>query len=92
MHEKNFKSWLIKKGYKQFTPKGYPSTLSDYASRIRYIIWYEKLSSWQDVADNIEKFVIEYDKDGIKSLICKKSHNAVISALKRFNEYLIDKK
>ena len=76
-----FKEYLMDRGYML-------STCEDYPKRIEYIIWYEKLSSWQDVVDNIDVLRSEYDYDGIKKDIGQKSHNAVRSALNRFGEFL----
>ena len=58
MYDKEFKKWLIDKGYKEFTPKGLPSTATDYVNRIRYVIWYERLFSWQEVVNNIDRYLL----------------------------------
>ncbi len=90
MLKEQFQYWLKIKGYSEYTPKGLPSTVYDYPKRIEYIIWYEKLKSWQDVVININRLLKEYDENGIKSEIGKKSHSAVINALRRFNEFCIE--
>jgi len=88
MLKEEFRNYLREKGYSEFTPKGLPSTVYNYPVRIDYIIWFEKLHSWQNVVDNIDRFLIEYDKGGIKEKVGKKSNSAVINALKRFKEFL----
>lgn len=86
-----FKEWLKEKGYSEFSKSGNLSTCTDYPNRINYIIWYENLSSWQDVVNNIDVLLPAYSKGGKREKIGQKSHNAVINALRRFCEFIIDK-
>lgn len=81
-----FTEYLIKNGYKQFTPKGYPSTAYDYPNRIEKVLYWEKMT-WEELAENIDVIKSKYDINGEKSELGKKSHNAVISALRRFYEF-----
>ena len=85
-----FKNYLIDRGYKEKTPKGYGSTVYDYCSRINYIVYYEHFYTWIDVILHIDKLLIDYSENGIKSNLGKKSNCAVINALRRFYEFLID--
>ena len=87
-YKESFKDYLRQNGYKEFTPSGNPSTVYDYAKRIDYIIWLENFSSWQDVADNIDRLLKDYGEFGARAKEGKKSHCAVINALKRFSEFL----
>lgn len=45
---------------------------------------------WQELADNIEKYVRLYDTTGKKGEIGTKNHNYIISALKKFREFVRD--
>ncbi len=85
MKEK-FLKYLGKIGYKQTTPSGNPSTAYDYANRVDKIRIIENIT-WQDLSENIKKYLEIYDKGGLKENEGKKSHNAVINALKRFSEF-----
>lgn len=86
----DFKNWLVDQGYKEYTPSGNPSTAYDYVKRINFIIEQEHYSSWQKIVNNIDFLLHEYGECGKKAELGKKSHNAVICALKRFKEFLLD--
>ena len=86
-----FHNWLKENGYSEVTPKGLPSTCTNYPMRIEYIMWYEHLSSWQDVVNNIDVLLPAYSEGGIRESIGHKSHDSVINALRRFCEFLIEK-
>ena len=85
--KKQFELYLISKGYKQFTPSGHPSTVYDYCKRIDFIANEEGLN-WTDLAKQIEKILPLYDDCGPKQDLGRKSHHAVINALRRFSEFL----
>jgi len=83
-----FEQYLIEQGYKEFTPSGHPSTTYDYSkSRIPKICEREKISIEQ-LASNIKHYVKKYNDSGSESKFGKKSHNAFINALKRFEEFI----
>lgn len=81
-----FKHYLIQQGYSEYTPSGSPSTVYDYGKRIEKICERERISIKQ-LADNIGVYVKKYDTFGSEEEFGKKSHNAFISALKRFEEF-----
>jgi hypothetical protein len=81
-----FKHYLIQQGYSEHTPSGHPSTVYDYAKRIEKICEREKISIEQ-LGDNIGVYVKKYDTFGSEEEFGKRSHNAFISALKRFEEF-----
>ena len=87
--KEKFTQYLKDMGYSEFTPKGTPSTVYDYLGRIDYVIYYEQFMDWFDVIENIEQLLQDYSRHGIKEDIGSKSNNAVISALRRFNEFLV---
>lgn len=83
----DFKHYLIQKGYSEYTPSGNPSTVYDYVKRINKICERERISIKQ-LANNIGDYVEKYDTFGSEEEFGKKSHNAFISALKRFEEFI----
>ena len=83
----NFKTYLIKKGYSEFTPSGNPSTVYDYMKRVEKIRSRENISI-NELSENISYYVEKYDYAGTESEFGKRSHNAFINALKRFEEFL----
>lgn len=83
----DFKQFLIEKGYSEFTPSGNPSTVYDYAKRIEKISAREGISLHK-LASNIEYYVEKYGTFGSEAEFGRRSHNAFISALKRFEEFL----
>jgi len=85
----NFKQFLIEKGYSVITPSGKPSTVYDYIKRIEKIIERENISI-MSLAENINFYVEKYGSYGNEAEFGKKSHNAFISALKRFQEFVND--
>ena len=87
--QEQFKKWLIRKGYKEYTPSGNPSTVYTYVKCIDKVCKIENLS-WDALAKNIDYIVPLYDKNGEKANIGKQSHNSVISALKQFQEFVKD--
>ncbi len=85
--KERFKEYLIAKGYREFTPKGNYSTVYDYIRRVDNIQRSENLS-WEIFNSNMSSIVSKYDIGGEKEDIGKKSHSAVINALKRYEEFV----
>ena len=86
--KKQFEVFLINNGYKQITPNGNPSTVYDYIKRIDKICEWENIT-WAQLADNIHMILPQYDIGGRKQDLGKKSHHAIINALRRFSEFVI---
>ncbi len=89
--KEEFKKYLIESGYKEWTPSGNPSTVYDYIKRIDKICEWENVSLDQ-LANDVEKYLEQYETGGVKEDLGKKSHNAVINALRRFSEFITQKK
>jgi hypothetical protein len=85
--DKEFKEYLILKGYKEFTPTGNPSTVYDYIKRINKVCEWENFT-WKMLEEKIDYILTEYDIGGSKEYLGKKSHSAVINALRRFKEFV----
>ena len=83
----NYKKYLVQQGYSEYTPSGNPSTVYDYAKRVQRIYEREGISL-RKLADNINFYVSKYDQFGDEADFGKKSHNAYINALKRFEEFI----
>ncbi|MDO6739481.1 hypothetical protein [Wenyingzhuangia sp. 2_MG-2023] len=82
-----FKLYLIENGYSEFTPSGNPSTAYDYMKRVEKIRSKENITI-KDLAENISFYTDKYGPFGIEAEFGKKSHNAFINALKRFEEFI----
>jgi len=82
-----FENHLIAQGYSVTTPSGNPSTVYDYVKRIEKVCRLENMT-WTDLADEIGIIVSQYDVGGSKEELGRKSHGAVINALKRFKEFV----
>ncbi|MBQ8960578.1 MAG: hypothetical protein IJ071_05095 [Ruminococcus sp.] len=85
--KEEFREYLIKNNYRVETPSGRPSTVGDYIKRIDSICSWEGCS-WEDLAENIDKIVEEYDIGGDKEALGEKSHRSVRNALKAFRAFL----
>lgn len=83
----NFRIHLIEQGYSEFTPSGNPSTVYDYVKRVEKISDREKITI-KDLGKNISFYVDKYGPMGKESEFGKRSHNAFISALRRFEEFV----
>ena len=83
---KKYKIFLIQRGYKEYTPSGNPSTVYDYIKRVKKICEREKITINQ-LAGGISDYVKKYDTSGSEEAFGKRSHNSVINALKRFEEF-----
>ena len=82
-----FEKYLSKRGYKVQTSNGKPSTVYDYIKRIDRVCAEEKYYSWEELRNNIDACLKEYDINGKKYYIGQLSNRAVINALKRFKEF-----
>ncbi len=83
----SFKSYLIDQGYSEFTPSGNPSTVYDYVKRVDKIRARENITI-KDLSENISFYVDKYGPIGNEADFGKRSHNAFISALKRFESFV----
>ena len=83
-----FIKYLVDRGYKYLTPAGLPSTAYKYCDAVEKVMSIEKYTSINDVIKNIDNLLIEYGEYGLKSKYGSRGHNTVISALKRFSEFI----
>ena len=87
---KAFEQFLIKEGYKEYTPSGHPSTVYDYIKRIDTICEWEH-TDWSGLAEKVSILLPEYEEGGRKAHLGAKSHNAVRSALRCFKRFVSTK-
>ena len=78
-----FKTYLIRRGYKEFTPTGKPSTAYDYTKRVNKICSREAITV-EYLAENISFYIDKYGPTGNDSAFGKRSNNSFINALRRF--------
>ncbi len=84
--KEEFERYLIQKGYKQYTPSGNPSTVYDYCHRIDTVCKWEH-TNWDNLAQQIDTIVSEYEIGGVKEDLGSKSHNAVRNALRAYHAF-----
>jgi antitoxin component of RelBE/YafQ-DinJ toxin-antitoxin module len=82
-----YEKYLESIGYSVVTPSGLPSTTSDYARRVSFVLQTESINI-KELMINIDLYIKAYDYGGSKEYLGKKSNRAVINALKRFKEFL----
>ena len=82
-----FQNYLVKRGYKLYTPSHLPSTVFEYRNAVSEIKEIEGFSL-EDFCLNIDSIISDYDVGGIKEELGRKKHNTWINALRRFREYL----
>ena len=82
-----FQNYLVKRGYKLYTPSHLPSTVFEYRNAVSEIKEIEGFSL-EDFCLNIDSIIRDYDVGGIKEELGRKKHNTWINALRRFREYL----
>ena len=87
---KAFEQFLIKEGYKEYTPSGHPSTVYDYIKRIDAICEWEH-TDWSGLAERVSSLLPESEEGGRKAHLGSKSHNAVRSALRCFKRFVSTK-
>ncbi len=85
--ENDFVDYLEKLGYRLYTPSELQSTAFQYVSSVNKVRQREMLT-WKELVANISKIIAKYDEGGEEELFGQKSHNTVINALKRFEEFL----
>lgn len=83
----DFKDYLIEQGYSQFTPSGKPSTVYDYMKRVEKICDREGINT-KKLSENISFYVDKYGPTGNEAEFGSRSHNAYISALKKFEDFV----
>ena len=87
--KENFIEYLKRKGYKEYTQTGSPSTIYAYIKGIERVIKWEGLDDWTDVKNNIDHLCEIYGEGGTKEKLGQQSNNTIICALLRFREFLV---
>ena len=84
---KRFYNFLVACGYKEFTEKGQPSTVSSYVNAIENVCIWENIT-WQDLAQKIDLAVKEYDFGGKHEEWGILSHRTVYNALVAYYHFI----
>lgn len=66
--KKRYKQYLIDQGYKEYTPKGHPSTVDDYVRRVDRVCKSEGLT-WTQLTENIRLLTVMMLADRMKLLV-----------------------
>lgn len=82
-----YEKYLESIGYSVVTPSGLPSTTSDYARRVSFVLKTENINI-KELMISIDSYIKSYDYGGTKEYLGKKSNRAVINALKKFKDFL----
>lgn len=84
-----FYNYLLRLGYKDSTPSGAPSTISQYVKSIDNVVKWEKIGNWDQLISRLPIILKEYDIGGSKAHLGEKSNRTVINALYRFAEFFV---
>ena len=60
MFDRDFKNWLVDKGYKEYTPSGNPSTAYDYVKRINFVIEQAKIKCARKLFNELSTSKVRY--------------------------------
>ena len=82
-----FENYLIDVGYAVETESGNPSTVYSYLNAVESVRVEEGVS-WDTLKADIERIVNKYDEGGLMAWFGAKSNRTVISALKRFADFV----
>lgn len=85
--KKDFEDFLKSNGLREFTKNGRPSTVYNYSRSIERVCEWENMT-WNDIAHNINKILIDYGRGGIKEHLGNESNSTVINALRRYEEFI----
>ena len=81
-----FYAYLVKRGFKEYTPKGRKSTVYSYCNRIELVCGLENMT-WEQLAQNITVILPKYDIGGVNESIGLKSNSTTINALRTFYDF-----
>lgn len=82
-----FLEYLIVYAYKKPVCNGQPRIEQTYMEMIDFIAK-EENTDWAGLAANVDTLLEEYGRDGAKAELGASLHYSVISALKRFSEFI----
>lgn len=86
---KNFKNWLVNKGYAQFTPNNQPSTVFDYLTGVKYVCQWEN-KTIEQLADSISEILPKYCNMGEHFIRGRMKSRAVRCGLRQFNNFVME--
>ena len=86
---KNFKNWLIGKGYALLTANKQPSTVYDYLLGVQYVCNWEN-KTIEELADSISEIYPKYCDMGEHSVRGRFKSRAVRCGLRQFNQFITE--
>jgi len=88
---KNYKNWLIEKGFSAFTASNKPSTVYDYLRGLKCVCAWEN-KTIEQLADSISEIAPMYYKSGIHCVKGRMISRSVRCSLKKFNQFVLEQR
>ncbi|MBD5400439.1 hypothetical protein HDR61_01665 [bacterium] len=88
---KNYKNWLIEKGFSAFTASNKPSTVFDYLRALKLVSTWEG-KTIEELADSISEIAPMYYKSGIHGVKGRMISRSVRCSLKQFNNFVLEQR
>ena len=88
--KERFEKWLKKEGYKDWSDAGNPSTIAHYIYWVNRIKNEEGIKDWSDLPDHMMYLLNLYGENGAKKEYGENGNCAVINALRRYSEFLLN--
>jgi hypothetical protein len=86
---KNYKNWLIQRGFATITAHNKPSTVYDYLRGLKYVcVWEGK--TIEQLADSISEILPMYCSTGIHSVRGRMVSRSVRCSLNQFNKFVAE--
>ena len=81
-----FYSYLVMRGFKEYTPKGRKSTVYSYCNRVDLVCRLEDMT-WEHLSQCIAEVLDQYDIGGENEIIGLNSNATTINALRAFSDF-----
>lgn len=88
-----FIEWMKKKGYSEFTPEGFPSTIFQYCYCIERVMERAGIKSWSELTPHLRKAILCFTKlnKKVEEVYWGTAYSTVINALETLEGYLLKK-
>jgi len=88
---KNYKNWLIEKGFSAFTASNKPSTVYDYLRSLKLVSTWEN-KTIEQLADVISEVAPMYCSTGIHCVKGRMISRSVRCSLVQFNKFIMEQR
>lgn len=88
---KNYKNWLIEKGFSAFTASNKPSTVFDYLRGLKCVCAWEG-KTIDELADSISEIAPMYCATGVHCIRGRMISRSVRCSLKQFNKFVSEQR